>query len=646
VLKYVAFPAVYVKNWRKNPLRVPPSEEHCRGRSDMLYFFEWLRKEKKVDRILKVIVDDSKSPPHSDEAIELCLKGFGVEHLDWSKPDLDPDTICNASTEIVELVLHWGGNNAVLRAWSDPEGLRRRLPNLSQVTLLTICVSLLPVSSLFHRLMKTKTLESQERTEQSILNFRNRMQTEYELYIPRKSEVEKAPTTTPAPAVDRDREAMPPPPVPNSSARRTTTGIAVIQAPAQPQATAAPEPDPDPPAKLGAISVKAELGGLSLRPKNGAANGGPNGDAASVPTSHRWLDSTDEFAQRIDNVWRKIVAERTKEANAALSALSANATLTERAEIMREKGPVSDIIVAVIDDGVDTTVDELIGRVLTGRTFDYEEDGDRVRPWYVSENNHGTIMASMVVRVCRMAKIYPIRLRTVGGGIDPMSAAQAIDAAVDRGADIISMSWTVSPPQAKSELKTAFDKALQRAIDNNVLMFCSAKDQGHAGDSHYPRDYRPEAVIKVGAANPTGLPYEWVGSLERLDFIFPGVEVVQQHSNKPAGVAKLKGETGSSVATALGAGLAAVIMYCARIAHMYGRVGLTEADVDRLRRRDVMVEAITRFGRSSSEKTDGKFIEVWNRLDGRTRELQKASDPRVSRELIASLARDLISASS
>jgi hypothetical protein len=395
---------------------------------------------------------------------------------------------------------------------------------------------------------------------------------------------------------------------------------------------------------------KAGLEGLSLRRNNGSPGIMSAADAASLSTPpHRWLDATDAFAEQIENVWRRIFQERTKAAKAAVDAVVAargSITASDRADIEAANGPPADIIVAVIDDGVDTTVEQLSRRVLTGRTFSYDEERDRVRPWYVSENNHGTIMASMVVRVCPMAKIYPIRLSTGRAGtIDPMSAAKAIEAALDRGAHIISMSWTVSPPPAQSPLKAAFDAALQRAIDNNVLMFCSAKDSGHVSDQYYPAGYRPDSVIKVGAANPTGLAYDWAGSLDRLDFIFPGVEVVQQHgTGAPAGISKLAAETGSSVATALGAGLAALIMFCARIAQVTGTVGLTNADVERLKRRDVMVEAIARFGRSTSDKADGKFIEVWKRLEGRTRMISREG-PKNGRNTVAQLARDLVNIS-
>ncbi|KAL9115293.1 MAG: hypothetical protein Q9187_007331, partial [Circinaria calcarea] len=362
------------------------------------------------------------------------------------------------------------------------------------------------------------------------------------------------------------------------------------------------------------IEVRGGLDGYGQRSINTNASVSGEKSGLSFP-SHRWLECVDKFGDQIWNVWSKILSES------------------------KDKKP-QEVIVALIDDGVDHTHPPLMGSILTGRTLSYE--GDRIRPWYVSERGHGTVMASMICRVCPMVKVYPIRLNTLGqkGLIDVESAALAIEAAVDRGAHIISMSWTVAPPTGG--IKKAFDNALEKAIENNILMFCSSKDSGHFSDPHYPSGYRSEAVFKIGAANPSGLPYERAGSLDKLDYIFPGVEVVQRHTKAPPGVQNLSAETGSSVATALGAGLAALIMYCAKIGSMYGKVGLKEEDVSKLSNYTVMHDAITAFGASTSDQTKGKFIEVWKRLETKTKELSRGVTQQQARDLIADLARDLI----
>lgn len=113
------------------------------GREDMKYFFQWLHK-KGVRHIIKVSVQDSGDKVHCDQAIQESLEPFVIDRLDWQKTDLNPETILHASSkalvnaddpnnvekmlpdrQLKELWLRWSGNNAILRAWSEPEGLPR-----------------------------------------------------------------------------------------------------------------------------------------------------------------------------------------------------------------------------------------------------------------------------------------------------------------------------------------------------------------------------------------------------------------------------------------------------------------------------------------------------------------------------------------
>lgn len=127
VLQYVEFPPVRLKEGRKPPgnyysNRSALCSPGCNGRKDLLFFFSWL-KDKGVKHIIRVIVHDS-TDWHCDEVIEKCLSPFGIDILDWSKPGLDPEILCTAVPHVKEIHLRWGGNNAVLRSWSETEGLR------------------------------------------------------------------------------------------------------------------------------------------------------------------------------------------------------------------------------------------------------------------------------------------------------------------------------------------------------------------------------------------------------------------------------------------------------------------------------------------------------------------------------------------
>ena len=103
------------------------------GRADIKFFFDWLWHTKNVRRILKVIVEES-AQPHSDDAIEISLARFKVEELDWQKVDLCPKTVFAVGDYLRTITLKWSGNNAVLRGWSEREGLVQ-CPNLREIHL-------------------------------------------------------------------------------------------------------------------------------------------------------------------------------------------------------------------------------------------------------------------------------------------------------------------------------------------------------------------------------------------------------------------------------------------------------------------------------------------------------------------------------
>jgi hypothetical protein len=140
VLQYVKFGHIELdrklpRSRRQGQVSDPSPGE---GREDIACFFDWLRKTKKVSNIIKVTVEDRVGTPHSDEAIERALAAFNVEILEWRKVDIDPQAIWSAcrttdQTPVLrELHLWWSGNNAILRAWSETDGLGK-LPRLVTV---------------------------------------------------------------------------------------------------------------------------------------------------------------------------------------------------------------------------------------------------------------------------------------------------------------------------------------------------------------------------------------------------------------------------------------------------------------------------------------------------------------------------------
>jgi hypothetical protein len=126
---------------------VSPDGQGC---NDMEFCFNFLRM-KGVKRIIRVIVDDSVEPSHSDEAMERALAGLHVELWDWRKRDLSILSIFNAAPDVREITLYWSGNVVVLRGWememtksSGLGRLERLNVNIGQVN---ECLFLLQFSS-------------------------------------------------------------------------------------------------------------------------------------------------------------------------------------------------------------------------------------------------------------------------------------------------------------------------------------------------------------------------------------------------------------------------------------------------------------------------------------------------------------------
>lgn len=94
-------------------------------------------------------------------------------------------------------------------------------------------------------------------------------------------------------------------------------------------------------------------------------------------------------------------------------------------------------------------------------------------------------------------------------------------------------------------------------------MFCAASDLGKRNESTTEDDI-PAAFgdpIKIGAAKADGEPWSWTG-FQEVDFYLPGHDIVVD------GYLPAKGQpqSGSSLATAIAAGLAALIQYCVGVA--------------------------------------------------------------------------------
>ncbi|KAF5020073.1 hypothetical protein F66182_7915 [Fusarium sp. NRRL 66182] len=539
VLQYVAFPEIKFEGQEQT------SDPRYAGRGDMMFFFDWL-KQKGVNKIIKVIVEDMESPSHSDEAIEKALKPFDVEILDWRRVDLDPTSLSEIGQCLREVRLYWSGRNSVLRAWSEPGGLAL-VPTLNQIDLIQI-----------------KGLESSQRTERNIYAFEERLQASW-------------PSSKAWPTVNSPRFG-------------------------------------------GGRFIRGQSADILL------------GRQKQPVDPHRWMQSMTNFADH----FRHISDLRNKVNDPSLE-------------------PVQ---VALIDDGAEINRNDLVdikGQKFPGKSFCYYQDGSirRASPYWNSSSGHGTLMARLIHKICPSAIIHVIKLQTYAVEnsdklqIDTDSAIKAIEYASERGAQIISMSWTITPPEG--ERRRRFDDAIYNALKvKGILVFCAASDQGKSADVTYPYGSN-NASFRIGAAKATGGMAETVGDANGLDFIFPGHQVVtngSEDSSYDSDLQEFEPQSGSSVATALAAGLAALIIECVRLGVFYTNktnpvdpnTAIRKDDLVKICQRENMKSAMESIG--TSRHTDGKYIEVWHRFDPVAEYLRRKDGSDIDQlEKIATLAR-------
>lgn len=192
----------------------------------------------------------------------------------------------------------------------------------------------------------------------------------------------------------------------------------------------------------------------------------------------------------------------------------------------------------------------------------------------------------------------------------PLTASfQAINHAVDRGVNIISMSWSVKPP-ARGKLRDDFNKAVQRAVDDSIIMLCASSDQGDTGkDETYPYDVDRANIIRIGAATAMGSNADYVNK-HQVDFLFPGHEVHLKGSTPDKELGDV--HKGSSVATAIAAGLAAMVLECVRIAHFWTSTSESNRWIEPITEEDLKMDSkAMQAAFEGMSRASHRYIWVW-----------------------------------
>lgn len=190
----------------------------------------------------------------------------------------------------------------------------------------------------------------------------------------------------------------------------------------------------------------------------------------------------------------------------------------------QQKG--DDVVIAIVDTGVDTEHPDLKDKIVDGYDFVTNDDDPK------DQNGHGTHVAGIAAAVTDNgvgiagaapgAKIMPIRvLNTVGSG-DQNAIAKGIIWAADHGAKVINLSLGESGLLSRLLKGGVLNPAMQHAFGKGAVIVAAAGNDGTAKQNYQP----PTQVLVVGASDRQGQPASFSNFGAQGAVCAPGVKII------------------------------------------------------------------------------------------------------------------------
>jgi subtilisin family serine protease len=199
------------------------------------------------------------------------------------------------------------------------------------------------------------------------------------------------------------------------------------------------------------------------------------------------------------------------------------------------------VIVAVIDTGIDYTHSFLKDRIVNGYDF-VENDTDPMDMHY-----HGTHVSGIITEsTTENVKIMPIRALDENGNGYDSNIAKGIHYAVDHGASVINMSF--EGKNYSSYLSGAIDYALS----NDVLIVVASGNESADTANYYPASEQKVIVVSATDQYNNVAYFSNIGS--SIDIAAPGVGIISTIPGERYGILD-----GTSMATPFVSGVAAML---------------------------------------------------------------------------------------
>jgi hypothetical protein len=213
----------------------------------------------------------------------------------------------------------------------------------------------------------------------------------------------------------------------------------------------------------------------------------------------------------------------------------------------------TDVIVAVLDTGIDASHPAFAGRVLPGMDLVNDDlvpqDGPEPGAPNGMAEGHGTHISGIITLIAPESKILPIRVLDPDGRGNTFVLAYAVDWAVEHGADIINMSL------GSDYDATVLEEAILRATSQGVLVVAAAGNE-NAEVPQYPAAYY--GVLGVTAVDDFGHKADFANyGSGWIDLAAPGVAIT---STVPvSGTVLYATWSGTSMAVPFASGAAALV---------------------------------------------------------------------------------------
>ncbi|KAF5703618.1 intracellular serine protease [Fusarium mundagurra] len=294
------------------------------------------------------------------------------------------------------------------------------------------------------------------------------------------------------------------------------------------------------------------------------------------------------------------------------------------------KYTANDVVVALIDDGVDVYGSPVSANIIGGKSFALDKTKNMPSPYFISELGHGTAMAEALKRACPLVKIYPIRVNIDGGSesgqssVEARSVALAIETAINRNANIILIASPVEVANSSPQDRAYLEDMLQKANERDIPFFIPSDSNAESQSSYI---FSSNVAFRIGEASVDGGAAGRSDSPPDADFIFPGREVVAQHNVEsplhPSDRIQDLNSASININVSLAAGLAATLIYAFQLVRLKSTAGTPPPigsetshqdeleHLAKLQRHDGMMKAFQHLG----SVTESRFLKVWEALD-------------------------------